>query len=253
MSSLGYTVSEYGSGCHDVYLKPPVFNFEMHVSLFSNLESESLTRYFTGALDRAIPGDGAFLCTFTPEDQYLYIKSHEYKHFSIGGTGVRSLLDTYVYLRAQGAAMDSDYLGRELGTLGISEFERQTRELARKIFDLDISRDFYLGLPVLTPEEERMLAYYFGSGVYGNMENKVSNALSRDNKGGKFGYILRRVFPPLEWYRVNEPFYYRHKILIPAFVIKRAAVKLFTSPRKLFSELKILIKSQGNDKNESEL
>ena len=106
MSSLGYTVSEYGSGCHDVYLKPPVFNFEMHVSLFSNLESESLTRYFTGALDRAIPGDGAFLCTFTPEDQYLYIKSHEYKHFSIGGTGVRSLLDTYVYLRAQGAAMD---------------------------------------------------------------------------------------------------------------------------------------------------
>lgn len=32
--SLGYEMESYNKGNHDVYLKAPIYNYEMHVSLF---------------------------------------------------------------------------------------------------------------------------------------------------------------------------------------------------------------------------
>ena len=64
-------------------------------------------------------GDG-FEKHLSQEDFYLYVTSHEYKHYSAGGTGLRSVLDTYVYL--QKAAPDMDYVTAEAEKLGMAEF-----------------------------------------------------------------------------------------------------------------------------------
>ncbi len=254
MLSLGYTVASYGTGCHDVYIKQPLYNFEMHVALFSSIESETLSGYFEGAMDRTLTQEGTLQCAFSPEDQYVYLKAHEYKHYSISGTGIRSLLDTYVYAEAVGDKLDWEYIRGELSKLNISDFCDLTLALSRKLFSIDYARELYFDNAHLTDEEERLLSYYLGSGLYGNMKNKVANAIS--NNGGRFSkliYLLRRIFPPMEWYKVNAPFYYKHKVLIPLYVIARAVKRLFTSPRKHINELNVLIKSEGKTNNESDL
>ena len=39
---------------------------------------------------------------FTDEDFYVFIVAHEYKHFAdLGGTGIRNLVDRYVYLNTR--------------------------------------------------------------------------------------------------------------------------------------------------------
>lgn len=44
----------------------------------------------------------------------IYMIAHEYKHFSKGGTGLRSLLDTYVFLRHCDETLDKEYVESEL-------------------------------------------------------------------------------------------------------------------------------------------
>ena len=249
MSSAGYTVAEYGSGCHDVYTKPPVYNFEMHVSLFNSLESDVFANHFESALNKSLSEDGTSECKFSPEDSYVYIRAHEYKHYSTGGTGIRSLLDTYIYLGALGKKLDFDYINRELSAIGIRDYAESSATLASKLFSPSFARELYLGTLSLSSDEADMLSYYMGSGLYGNMENKVSNTIARDGgRGAKFRYIMFRLFPPIEWYRVNAPFYYKHRILIPFFVVKRVIVSLFTSPKRSINEINILMKSEGKDK-----
>ena len=43
----GYEVKSFGGAHDDVYMKPPVYNFEMHVSLFSENESSEFSKYFS--------------------------------------------------------------------------------------------------------------------------------------------------------------------------------------------------------------
>ena len=237
MLSLGYEATEYGHGCHDVYMKAPVFNFEIHQTLFSSTESRVLAEYFDNALDRAASAEGSEL-RFSTEDQYLYVKAHEYKHYTLGGIGIRGLVDTYVYNRAH-ADMDRNYLDRELSQIGILDFERQSVTLAQKLLSPEGCRGFLRGELPLTDGESEMLRYYLGSGVFGNMQNKVDNMIARE--GGRFAslkYVFHRVFPPLEWYETYAPFYYKHRALIPFFVIKRGIVKVVRAPGRIISELK---------------
>lgn len=43
-------------------------------------------------------GDG-YEKHFSREDFYIYLVAHEYKHYFLGGTSLRSLADTYIYLK----------------------------------------------------------------------------------------------------------------------------------------------------------
>ena len=68
---------------------------------------------------------------FITEDFYLYIKAHEYKHYSNGGTGLRSLVDTYLYIKKYGKVIDWEYLGLELTKLGIYDYEKNVACLSK--------------------------------------------------------------------------------------------------------------------------
>ena len=253
MTSLGYTVDSFGSGCHDVYLKEPVYNFEMHVALFAETESRLFTDYFKEYYGKTLPtAENTYLRTLKDEDLYLYVKAHEYKHYSSGGTGPRALVDTYLFLRSKGAGMNKDYLSHELSALGIADYEREVSALAEKLLSPDGALAYYLGELYLTEREERMLSYFLGSGTYGNLTNKINNELDKLNSKGESGakgkYVLSRLFPPMEWYKVNAPFYYKHKILIPFYVIARLFKKVLLAPRKAFNELRRVINAK-KDKN----
>ena len=234
LESLGFATEQYGRDAHDCYFKPPVSNFEMHRMLFDATSGDAaLCAYYQRVKDRLVKDEGN-RCGwhFTVEDFYIYLAAHEYKHYSHGGTGLRSLLDTYVYLRKHGDGMRWDYVRRETEALGIAAFESQSRSLAAKLFDGE----------ALTAGEERMLDYITASGTYGSVENRVSNAVEACGGGGRgrARYLLRRVFLPMEQIRTGYPFFYRHRLLLPLLFAYRVGRALFVNRAKVQQEIRTL-------------
>ena len=206
MESLGFTCERFGSGIHDVYFRRPMLNFEMHRRLFIERNDEKLSSYYRDVEER-LTGEG-FEKHFTPEDFYLYFVAHEYKHYSIGGTGLRSLMDAYIYLNAE--RLDMNYIAAEAEKLGIREFEEENRSLSLHLF----------GNGALTESDRRMLDYIMSSGSYGTMVHRVSNELRRHG-WSKLHYMLHRFSVPVsrknkdyEIYAGTYPFFYKYKILL---------------------------------------
>lgn len=229
MEGLGFTTVSFGHGNHDVYHKSPVYNFEMHRALFgSELDNRILT-YYQDIKDTLIPC-GGFELRFSPENFYVYMVAHEYKHYSESGTGLRSLLDIYIYL--QKIPLDMDYVNGEMEKLGIGDFEKKNRNLATHLF----------GEEPLTSEDKAMLDYIIGSGTYGNLENRVNNKVRK--YGGRWRYIKYRIFMPLDMVKSSYPFFCKYKVFLPVLFIYRIGRGLTISGKQTIFELKSLMKQK---------
>ena len=230
MEGLGFTTVYYGTGAHDVYHRPPVSNFEMHRTLFAPSFDDGIASYYGDVEARLLRGEGCARY-FAPEDFYIYMIAHEYKHYSGSGTGLRSLLDTHVFLGKRGDDLDWQYIDGELDRLGIAGFERKNRSLALHLFSGQ----------ALTDEDREMLDYILDSGTYGTVEHSVENAVEK--QGGRGKYLMSRLFLPMESMKMGYPFFYRHKALLPALFVYRIGRGLTVSGRRTVQELKILIAS----------
>lgn len=169
---------------------------------------------------------------FSDEDFYVYMIAHEYKHYSGGGTGLRSLLDTYVYLKAKGETLDRTYIAGELDKLGIAGFEAQNRSLAMHLF----------GGEKLTGQDEEMLEYILSSGTYGTVRNSVKNSIKRYGSGrfGKLRYVMSRLFLPMNTVRATFPLFAKYPILLPFLPLYRVFRGLTSREGRLRAELKAL-------------
>lgn len=128
MKSRGYTPKGIGVGHHDDYQKPPVYNFEMHRYLFEEIHDANIADYYSDIKRKLVKDENKkYGYHFTDEDFYIFMIVHEYKHYSIGGTGLRSLLDCFVYLREKGDKLNWDYINSELTKLGISDYEKKIK------------------------------------------------------------------------------------------------------------------------------
>ena len=235
MQELGFEVKEAGKGHHDEYTKPPVSNFEIHRMLFSGLDSEPCHLYYREMEKRMIPDEeGSFGRHFSTDDLYLYLTAHEYKHYRHGGTGIRSLLDTYVFLRKYGEALDMDYVAAEAEKMGTADYEKKSRELALRLFSGE----------ALTEAEQEMLAYYASCGTYGSYEQKIVNEVHSFGGGlsGKLRFFLSRLFIPMDKIKYAYPVVYRHKILLPFLYVYRIIKGLTFRRGVTMADLKALKK-----------
>lgn len=239
--SNGYYVISYGKSNHDVYEKKPVLNFEMHTSLFYTGHNEKWQKYYNNIKSKLIKDDNCkYGCHFSDEDFYIYLTTHEYKHYSGKGTGLRSLLDRYVYLHKKSDYLNWKYIETECDKLEIANFEKQSRELALKIFTASANTE-------LPESDKQMLEYYLTSGTYGTLENavKVKRKEYAEKTGdiSRLSYIINRIFPDKEWYEENQPFYNKHPYFKPFFVVIRLFRSVFFKRKRILSELKLIRKS----------
>lgn len=229
MESLGFTSVYFDTGHQDDYQKAPVSHFEMHRMLFSKNARGQLYDYYRNIDEKLIRLDG-YERRFTNEDFYIYMIAHEFKHFYGGGTGIRSLLDVYVFLNRFNESVDWNYIDKELKQLRIEGFEKKNRDLALAVFSGK-------SLDLLSAEQDEMLDYFMTSGVYGTRERAFK---SKVNKGvsehGRIGFVLQRIFLPLTSIEKGYPFFYKHKILIPFLPI----VRLFNGWANALDEIKQL-------------
>ena len=239
----GYKTVSFGKINHDEYEKPPIYNFEMHVSLFHGMYKE-FTKQYENVKERLLPVDGtAYQFAFTPEDFYVFALAHAHKHYSHSGTGVRTLADIYVMDRHLGDIMDRDEVEQKLTQLGIAEYEQHSRVLAEKLF----SAVRPLAEIELTEDEKEMLLYYCDATTYGTVGNSVNNRLHELQEGSeditlwtKLKYCGVRLFPGREFCKYAYPFVYKHPWTMPFFWVWRIVDKGITHRRKVKQELKAL-------------
>ena len=239
----GYKTVSFRKSNHDEYEKAPIYNFEMHVSLFHGIYKE-LAEQYENVKERLLPVDGtAYQFAFTPEDFYVFALAHAHKHYSHSGTGVRTLADIYVMDRHLGDIMDRDEVEQKLTQLGIAEYEQHSRVLAEKLF----SAVRPLAEIELTEDEKEMLLYYCDATTYGTFDNRVNNRLHELQENSeditlwtKLKYCGVRLFPGREFCKLHYPFVYRHPWTLPFFWVWRIVDKGITHRRKVKQELKAL-------------
>ena len=224
----GYTVKEYNKSNHDEYEKPPIYNFEMHVELYHKIY-DTFNEKYADVKQRLIPdAEVPYRLHFTPEDFYVFVIAHAYKHYSSSGTGIRTLADIYIMNQKLGGTMNWEYVDSELRGLGIFSYECESRELAQKLFGI-------AELPTeanLSEAEQQMLAYYLGASTYGTIENRTLNQMQKLQPDGgaitahtKRKYLVSRIFPGREWCEAYAPTVYKYPVLLPFFWVWRLAVK----------------------------
>ena len=240
MEKRGYRTVEFGNDADDIYQKEPIYNFEMHVNLFAEYVSKPFYEYYRNLWGKLAPKtEKTSEVFFTAEDFYIYLVAHEYKHFISGGTGLRSLLDIYLYLRKEN--LNLNYVKDETEKMGIAEFEEQNRELANHLFSGEN----------LTEKEVEMLKFIMDAGVYGNEMNRAKSRSKQYGKG-KLNYILKRLSIPISKKNVryrafaaHYPTFYKYKVLLPFLPIYRAFRSV--KEKRFATEMKV-VRSIGDRK-----
>lgn len=246
----GYSAESVNVSNHDVYHKDPVYNFEMHTSLFGEGHDPQWVEYYAAIKERLILEEGkSFGYRFSDEDFYIYMIVHEYKHYIGSGTGLRFLLDIYVYNREKEEKMDAAYVERELRTLGLSSFEKEMRVLAKKVFVCFAEEKE----GSFSQQEQKQLEEFLGSATYGTIQQFVKNRLKQ--LGGeecevsmrtKLRYVKSRLFPDKtfmkKWCQAYAPVFVKHAWMMPAAWMFRIATNGIRGRKKYQEELQAVRK-----------
>lgn len=216
MNDLGYELmidEDADDDHHDAYRKKPIMLVEMHRQLFGangNVYHEILPDPWVQAFE-ATP----FAWRFNESWSFLYIFAHLEKHYSKQGTGIRSIMDIYVYLKHKEKELDWEYIYSELDKVGKSQICRDIIQLSK----------IWFGDAETSPKYEKMASFIFGSGLYGN---KMHSILNNYNRMSKKKYFLFRLFPPMIVMNKKYPVLKKAPVLLPVFwIVRMVSIPLF--------------------------
>ena len=228
-----YEVKYYKKSNHDVYMKKPFFNFEMHRRLFDEIEdAPKLISYFANYLEESPIKEG-YEHYLSDENFYIYFTAHSFKHFHHSGCGIRTLVDYYVFLKKH-PDLNFKYINKELKKIDLLDFSNLIKTLVSKVFNDE----------KLTKEERETLLFIASSGTYGSLQHSVQKGIKEK---GRFGYFISRLFPPLSFYKSAYPWAYKSKVLIPVAWLMRFFRIIFKNPKKAATELKMISKTKKED------
>ena len=234
---LGYDVE--GKGSHDVSMfSPSGVHVELHYDLVEEDIVNNCCEILKNAWDYATPiSEGAYRCNFSDAMFYFYHIAHMAKHFEIGGCGVRPLLDLWILDKQDG--YDAVVRDALLESGALLKFTTAARSLASVWFDGTEH----------TETTAQMEQYLLFGGVYGNMENRV--AIQQHKKGGKFKYIVSRIFLPYSTIKFHYPILQKHRWLTPVMQVRRWFKLIFRGGlKRSMNEININAK-MSDDKKES--
>ena len=221
MAALGYEPD--GADANHEGFKKGVVSIEMHHNLMTHFET--IDAYYEDIWDRLIPASD-YRYQMSDEDFYIYATIHTMKHFAVGGTGIRSVLDVFVYLRAK-PELDMAYIERELDSIGLLDFHKTFLSLA----------EAYFGGAELPPALQEVSDYILGSGTYGVFSQSVAN-IAASGRGGKLGFYFRRAFPAYRLMAEKYPSLRRFPPALPFYWLYRLFYAAFGRERQLSREVR---------------
>ncbi|MGN0818203.1 MAG: nucleotidyltransferase family protein [Candidatus Coproplasma sp.] len=230
---------EGNSEHHLEYVKPPIMVVELHRMLIA--KDEMGRGLLEDVVSRCKVKDGACRLEMSDEDFYLYLMLHLLKHYVRGGTGLRSFIDIYLYLKSK-PDLDREYLNSAFAKTEYS----QTISLIERF-----SCDLFDGNP-LDDQEEEMFGRVMQSGTYGTIEN-MSDAELKKSGNSAIKIIFRRVFPTVKAMKGFYPVLSKGAgiMLLPIFYVWHAITRLFSANSyRRVRELILAKKRNGSKKEE---
>ena len=239
----GYEAVSIGTAHDDIYKKLPFCSFELNRYMVEKDVEPVWTEYYSDVENRLLPQEGTeYGRRFSDEDFYIYMIVHAAAHVKLGGTGLRTVLDCFVFLKEKKETLDRSYIHRELKKLKLTEYEKNLRELSDVIF----SDPLHFNVDALPEKQRRELDEILQAGTYGTMKKAVSNRIEEMKKSpdealwkSKIRYCFRRIYPPMEYYEA-VPFINKHRWLIPVYPFYRIARSLKHNGRHISDELRCI-------------
>ena len=245
MLSRGYDPKGYNDTHHDIYHKAPVYNIELHHTLFELHCDLRFVEYYRNVKEeRMIPnGDGTCGFHFSDEDFYIYMVAHAYKHYTDHGVGLRSLVDVYVFDSSK-PNLDWDYIRAECAKLGMEEYEKTCRYAARKLFRHNAPE-------TLTEQELDMVYFCMDSSTHGDeggfIRHELKNLGGSNEKvtfGQKLRYLWKRTFPSVKWMREHDRMARKHPNLVFFAWIARLFRGIFKKGGHTSNELRYVMNTE---------
>ena len=185
--------------------KKPCYHFEIHMNCYVEGDNPAFLNYYKNIEDRLIKDGLAY--SFSKEDFYIYQVCHHYNHNQGTGTGLRPLMDTYVYLKNNG--LNFDYIDQEMKKLQISDFELLCRNLANKLFSNPEK------FPKLDSQETEFFEKAMRTSAYGSvkpvLEKRYKDLLESNTS------LIRYMFPPYKFFEERHIRFAKHKALLPYY------------------------------------
>lgn len=215
MDALGYTTKIFDSGKDDCYDLPPFLHVEMHRELVpSGSPIPGLSDYFVDPWHRAVPDEDApHRYHFSWDDYYIFLLAHFYRHFQVGGSGIRNVMDIHVFLQNHKQDLHEDYLSAELEKLHMTDFRKDMEARTECWFGMDGLNQSETGREGSKPYRPREDIDYllFSSGAYGLVAYSMDFALNRQAKEHRsklttgVAYLQHIVFPNYDYMMLSYP------------------------------------------------
>lgn len=219
--SKGY-YCDHKDAKNNVYLRKPAISVEMHHMLMT--EESGFCAYYETVWERAELQEGKkFIYRFKWEDFYIFMVAHLLKHVRNGGSGIRSIVDIWMFMDKMEEILDWAYVKKELGKLRIEAFERHIRKLADIWFHGEGSTEFY----------DTLTEFFVESGLYGNIKNHYVYQVMQEDKKKKnirlaqISVKMGVVFPPLTCMKRRYAWLERYPALLPAAWLMRVLQTVF--------------------------
>ena len=237
--NLNYTEKERAT--HDVSLfSPSGVHVEIHFDLVEEGRANNAIDILSTVWDNvSLHKNSEYRYDMSDAFFYFYHIAHMAKHFETGGCGIRPFIDLWILDRIDGCdKIKRDKLLLEGGLLKFADVSRTLSEVwfSGKKVDLLSSK---------------MQEFLLHGGVYGSADNRV--ALMQGKQGGRVGYILSRMFVPIERLKRYYPILEKHPYLMPFMQIRRWFMLIkpdvLKMAKKEIATNKSLEKSRADDMN----
>lgn len=163
---------------------------------------------------------------------YTYFVYHTAKHFRVGGCGVRSIIDTWLFNSSVG--VDSESCKELLEKVNLLKFAKKLESIAQKWFSGNSIGSF-----------DEVEEYILLGGIFGDKQYVAAELASQ---GGRTRFIMSRIFLPCKLMQNMYPILKVVPILLPFCWVHRFVKGMFSGKAP---KAKYMIKKSKSDKNES--
>lgn len=234
LQALGYTYKkESAGGHHQIFERPPVTHVEMHRALLP--DESPFAEYYADPWQRALPTDEESVYRFSPEDEYIFMLMHGYKHFSGAGSGVRTMLDFYLFLKAYGDTLNREYIDGEIAAADALAEKRGAEGAPLKNFEATLFRKIGLWFEGESAVLDETGLEILSDGVYGRAEKRW---IKESRKKGRGKYLFGRLFPPFRTMKQAFPVLKKLPFLLPFFWIWRILRGVFKRRKNIAREVR---------------
>lgn len=231
MTSLGYA-SIRSTDTTISYFKAPNMTIDLCTSLLP--KNNEYYDYFCGIVENNLRKEKGlnYIHTLTKEDFYIYMVTYLAHKYAAGGSGIRSILDIWIYLKRYNSILNREFIASELNKLNLGLFSFYIEELAWIWFGGGVTfsnHSLY--------EEMEQHIFSCGIGEHFELEESSDDLPSSSDNEPLSTEQRRKIFPNLDTMSERYPILHKMPFLLPVFWLVRLSGALLTKVLKPVKDL----------------